>query len=464
MLDQVKQTIQEFHMLQPGDKIITGVSGGADSMSLFHILLELSEIMDIQIHVVHINHLLRKEADEEEAYVRRICEENQVPCTVFRRKIADYAEELGCSVEEAGRRYRYECFETVCDQENGQRIAVAHHLNDRAETLLFHMIRGTGMRGLGSIPAVRGKIIRPLIAVSRQEIETYLKEKQIRYYQDATNDSLDYSRNMIRHQVIPVLQGMNTGAVRHMGMISDLAEEYWSYAEGQAQILEEQCVIKCGNGEELLKTTADGQPLLILRHVVYRMLVRVAGSARDIEQQHVTQVLGLLDKPTGKELALPYGLFARRNNSGIQIQKRSEKGEEMLKFQSVSITIPGITQFGQMGEVECRLVPMEPKVEISKKLYTEMLDYGKIHGTLCIRNPMPGDYFIVNKQGERKKLSRFFIDRKIPREKRSSVLVLAGGNQVYWIIGMRVSEAVKLTDNTKQVLQIEFRYKGEQDG
>lgn len=464
MLAQVKQTIQEFHMLQPGDKVITGVSGGADSMSLLHVLLELSETMDIRVHVVHINHLLRTEADEEEAYVRSVCEQYQIPCTVFRREIAAYAKELGCSVEEAGRRYRYECFETVCDQEKGQRIAVAHHLNDRAETLLFHMIRGTGMRGLGSIPAVRGRIIRPLLAVSRQEIEAYLQEKRIRYYQDASNDSLDYTRNVIRHQVLPILQGMNAGAIRHMGEVSDLAEEYWRYVEEQAQVLERKCVMESENREELLKKEADGQPLLILRHVIYRMLVRAAGSAKDIEQQHVTQVLELLDKSAGKEIMLPYHLLARRSNQGIWIQKRSEKSEELLEFQSISIAVPGITQFGQLGEVECRLFPMTPEVEISKKLYTEMLDYGKINGTLCIRNPKPGDYFIVNRQGERKKLARFFIDRKIPREERSSMLVLAGENQVYWIIGMRISEAVKLTDATKQVLQIEFRYKGERDG
>ncbi len=305
MLEQVKRTIEEFHMIQPGDKIITGVSGGADSMCLFHVLLTLSEELDIRLHVVHVNHLLRKEAGEEEEYVRTVCIQNGIPYTVFQRDITAYAGELGCSLEEAGRVYRYECFEAVCRQEKGQRIAVAHHLNDRAETLLFHAVRGTGMRGLGSIPAVRGRIIRPLLSVSRQEIEAYLAEKQIRYYQDASNHSLDYTRNILRHQVLPVLEQVNEKALCHMGGLSDLAEEYWSYVEEQAERLEQNAVIRCGDGMELMQTAAEGQPKLLLRHLVYRMLVQTAGSARDLAQEHVEQVLSLMNKPVGKRVALP---------------------------------------------------------------------------------------------------------------------------------------------------------------
>lgn len=464
MLEQVKRTIEEFHMIQPGDKIITGVSGGADSMCLFHVLLTLSEELDIRLHVVHVNHLLRKEAGEEEEYVRTVCIQNGIPYTVFQRDIAAYAGELGCSLEEAGRVYRYECFEAVCRQEKGQRIAVAHHLNDRAETLLFHAVRGTGMRGLGSIPAVRGRIIRPLLSVSRQDIEAYLAEKQIRYYQDASNHSLDYTRNILRHQVLPVLEQVNEKALCHMGGLSDLAEEYWSYVEEQAERLEQNAVIRCGDGMELMQTAAEGQPKLLLRHLVYRMLVQTAGSARDLAQEHVEQVLSLMNKPVGKRVVLPYELCAIRTYQGIRIQRKTEDARIPERMSPVPVTIPGITKLEHIGEVECRLCSTVPKLEISKKLYTEMLDYGKINGTLCIRNPMPGDYFIVNGLGDRKKLSRFFIDNKIPREERASVLVLAGEKQVYWIIGMRISEDLKLTHETEQVLQIEFRYEGERNG
>lgn len=464
MLEQVKQTIEEFHMIQPGDKIITGVSGGADSMCLLHVLLTLSEALDIRLHVVHVNHLLRKEAEEEAEYVKLVCEQNRIPCTVFQRDIAAYSRELSCSLEEAGRKYRYECFEAVCRQEQGQRIAVAHHLNDRAETLLFHIVRGTGMRGLGSIPAVRGRIIRPLLFISRQEIEDYLNERQIRYYQDASNYSLEYTRNILRHQVLPGLETVNDRALRHMGALSGLAEEYWSYVEEQAKHLEQSAVIRYEDGMELLEAVAEGQPKLLLRHLVYRMLIQAAGSAKDLEQEHVEQVLSLIDKPVGKRIVLPYGLCAIRSYQGIRIQKDTDGRQKPEGILPVSITVPGITRLGDIGEVECRLFPMVSEPEISKKLYTEMLDYGKINGTLCIRNPMPGDYFIVNGLGERKKLSRFFIDKKVPREERASVLVLAGGEQVYWIIGMRISEDLKLTHATEQVLQIEFRYKGESDG
>lgn len=465
MLEQVRKTIEEFHMAEAGDKIIVGVSGGADSICLLTVLRELSEVMSLRLHVVHINHMLRKEAQEEEEYVKEICRQQQIPCTVFHQDMRTYAKELGCSVEEAGRIYRYECFETVCQREKGQRIAVAHHQNDRVETLLFHMIRGSGMRGMGSIPAVRGKIIRPLLYISRQEIESYLSRQQIRYYMDASNTSEEYTRNLVRHKVIPVLERVNDQAVAHMGEISDLAEAYWNYVEEQAKTLEQTWVRVEGNTLVLPLEAAKGQPKLLMQHLIYRMLVHVSGSAKDLEQQHVEQVWKLLNKSVGKQITLPYGMCAVRKYEEICIQKEVEIAQKELRgMEPVPISLSGITRLEHIGEVECRIQKMDADLEISKKLYTKMLDYDRINGTLCIRNPMPGDYFIVNEQGERKKLSRFFIDNKVPKEKRQSILVLADGSRIHWIIGMRISEDLKITQSTKQVLHIEFRYKGEENG
>lgn len=464
MLQQVRKTIEEFHMLEAGDMVITGVSGGADSMCLLAVLQELAEPMKLQLHVVHVNHLLRQAAGEEACYVQEFCESQGIPCTVFQKDIGAYAEELGCSVEEVGRSYRYECFEQVCLREKAQRIAVAHHQNDRAETLLFHMLRGTGLRGLGSIPAVRGNIIRPLLNVSRKEIEAYLEKKRIRYYMDASNASDAYSRNVIRNQILPLFENINERAVAHITGVSDLAQEYWSYVEAQAEKLEQEYVTVQDGRWLLRKEGFSGVPRVVQRHVVYRMLSRAAGAAKDIEQRHIEQLLELLEKPVGKQVSLPYGLIGNRTYHGLSVAvKDLRSGTEETRLCPITVNVPGVTVLEGIGVLECEVWNPGDIQEISKKTYTKMLDYGKINTTLCIRNPMHGDYVIINRQGEHKKLSRFFIDNKIPKEQRETALVLAAGSQVCWIIGMRLSEDLKITEATKQVLQVKFQYKGEEN-
>lgn len=485
MLERVQRTIDEFHMLEQGDRIVVGVSGGADSVCLLMVLWELGKEKDIQLYGVHVNHLLRQEAQEEEDYVKELCDRLGIPFRSFRKDVAAYAKEMSCSLEEAGRHYRYQCFEQVCEEEHCQKIAVAHHQNDRAETLLFHLVRGTGMKGLGSIPAVRGNVIRPLLYVSREQIEAYLQEKQIHYYIDASNQSEAYSRNVIRNRVIPQLETLNDQAISHFAQIADQALEYWDYVEEQAKELEQAGVHHLEAGSEISADFLLPQPRLLQKHLLYRMLVQEAGKAKDLERHHVEQVLELLEKSVGKQIALPYGLQAKRSYQGIQIRKVVneqnsfdkaqdkadkkqnifDKEQNKVNLEPVPVAINDVTVIPGIGCWETHLHQWEEGMEISQKVYTKMLDYGKINGTLCIRHPLPGDYFIINKQGERKKLSRFFIDNKLPREERDSVLVLAAGSQVYWIVGMRMSEDVRIDEYTEKVLTIEFRCeKGEDNG
>ncbi len=465
VLAQVRKTLEQFHMIEQGEKIVVGVSGGADSMCLLAVLQELAPEWDLQLHVVHVNHLLREEAAEEERYVREYCNKQGIPCTVFHKDIKEYAEEAGCSIEEAGRDYRYECFELACRQEKCQKIAVAHHQKDRVETLLFHMLRGTGMRGLGSIPAVRGKIIRPLLYVDRAEIEHFLQEHGIGYVTDASNATDDYSRNLIRNRILPQIQDVNAQAIPHMAAVADLAQEYWQYVEGQAQIWEKEWV-KIRKDRVLIDSGAmKSQPELLQRHVIYRLLTQLAGSAKDIRQIHVEQIRSLLDKPVGKQIHLPYGLMGCSRYESICIQKTdSVQTDRARDMEPVMIQVPGIVRLNGIGEIACSLRKIEQIPEISKKVYTKMFDYDKINDTLCVRNPRAGDYFIMNVQGERKKLSRYFVDHKIAQEERQRMLVLAEGDRIDWIIGQRIGEDVKITETTKTVLQVEFRYQGEEHG
>lgn len=474
MIDKVRKTVEQYHMLTTGDKVIIGVSGGADSVALFMAMLELKQEYSLDLSVVHVNHMLRQEADAEENYVRELCEKSGIPCLVYRKDIAVYARERNCSTEDAGRSYRYACFLEAAREAYGSdrkaadacsvKAAVAHHMNDRAETMLFHMVRGTGLKGLRGIPAVRQseneelQVIRPLYQVTRQEIEQYLTDKNIAYCTDATNACNEYSRNRIRNQVIPELITVNARAVSHMAALSEQAVEYWDYVEQQAIQYEREH----GAGNEILLKCLAQQPKLLQRHIIYRQLVRVSGHAKDWEEKHVNMVLALAEKEGGKSIQLPYQIqvvqcYDRLVFYGGQREETYEtkyicKRTEPLQIRQTSdIRIDGI------GTFTCRIRTRDGMEEISKKIYTEMLDYDTIKDTLYLRNPMPGDYMTINGRGEHKKLSRLFIDEKVPRMDRDRVLVLAAGSQVIWIPGIRIAENVKITDKTVRVLQLDFR-------
>lgn len=464
MIKTVRRTIEQFAMLENGETVVLGVSGGADSMCLLAVLKELAVEWNLQLHVVHVNHQLREEAEEEEAYVENICGKWKVSYHGFRKDIAAYAKEQKYSVEEAGRRYRYECFEDVCKQVGGSKIAVAHHKNDRAETLLFHMIRGTGMRGLGSIQPVRGNIIRPLLEVGRHDIEKYLKEHQIKYYDDCTNFSDEYTRSRIRNRVLPQLEEMNDQAVRHMAEVAENAREYWEYVENQAAQEEARLVMDMGDGECLIPFELSECPELLQRHIIYRTLTKQSGQEKDWELQHVKRVQELLKNTTGKQVALPYSLMAYRTYDGVLIKRNQQEVVDSTGMEPVPLVINGTTILEGFGLLECQVLPWESEGEISKKVYTKMLDYDKIKDTLCVRNPLPGDYFVVNEGGDCKKLSRYFIDQKIPKEQRERCLVLAAGQQICWIIGMRISEDLRIGENTQQVIKITFQHEGEANG
>ena len=482
MLDKVRSTIEKYEMLAPGDHVVAGVSGGADSVTLLMILLELQQEYSLGLSVVHVNHLLRKEADEEEAYVEALCREHEIPCYRFHKDIERYAKDMLCSTEEAGRRFRYACFQSVAceciEKENAGKvkIAVAHHLNDRVETILFHMARGTGLRGMQGIPPVRQdgdsgvQIIRPLYEVSREEIEDYLQKRKLRYYIDATNAENDYSRNRIRNLVLPELLTVNAQAVSHIAMLSERSVEYWNYVEQQAVEYEQK--YGCEAVWDLKEI--NKLPELVKRHLVFRQLIRVSGHEKDWEEKHVQMVLQLMEMGTGKRVELPYGVCVWKeydtlrfevqepvacsdDDSGAGDIKRIKEPYLCHILDSAPLPVSGSIEIEGVGSFCSQVIPMSGEVKISKKVYTKMFDYDIIKDTLCLRNPLPNDYIVINKEGSRKRLSRYLMDEKVPRALREKIIVVADGSHVIWIPGLRISEALKLQQGTTKVLVIEYK-------
>lgn len=309
MIKKIENYIRENGLLEKGDKILLGLSGGGDSMALLSVFSELKEEWELELHGVHVHHGIRgEEADRDEELVRRACEDLQIPYTCYRYDVQKMAREEKMGVEEAGRKARNETFEDVLKKWQGDKIALAHHKNDLAETMLHHLARGTGLRGIGGIRPMSGKIIRPLLCLEKKEIEHYLKEKEIPYGLDSTNLSDSYTRNRIRHQVLnTMVREVNQEAVAHLAEAAEIAWEADEYLRAMSNMHLEIYSKKTDRGivleEEIFK-----EPHIIRMYVYQRVLELLLGNKRDISRVHMKQIETLIKKNVGKKVSLPYEL------------------------------------------------------------------------------------------------------------------------------------------------------------
>lgn len=447
MEHKVRRTIEEYHMLSPGDRVIAAVSGGADSVCLLALLYGMKEEWDLQLRAVHVHHGLRgQEADRDADFVRTLCAELDVPCHIIKVDVRRFASGSGMSEEEAGRHLRYEALEQEAQEwESGDkgrsRIAVAHHSDDQAETILHNMFRGSGLAGLKGIPHVRGRIIRPLLDADRREIIDWLRKNGFSWVQDSTNTSDHYTRNRIRRLLPMIEEDINQGAVGNilrMGRLAGQADEYLSM-KGKCWIRE--YVKQLGPQAAVPCAALTAEPEIIRSYVVMELLKDLAGSAKDLGWIHVQQVLGLTGRPVGKEVHLPYSLVAVREYESILIGRNISPDEE---------------EEGEMAlpKVEMSIFSYKKGTQFPKNMYTKWFDCDRIKGTPVVRTRRPGDYMTLA-DGSHKALKRFMIDEKIPRQLRDQVPLLADGSHVMWIIGYRISEFYKIGPDTTRILQAE---------
>jgi tRNA(Ile)-lysidine synthase len=514
-------------MLEAGDRILTGVSGGADSVCLLFLLHEIQKHIPITLRVVHVCHGIRKEAGEDADYVKSLCEKLAIP---FEREDVDVptlAKKEGLSEEEAGRRARYEIFETkakawLMEEEanlvtarstkptSGStkptvtygrvKIALAHHAGDRAETLLFNLFRGSGLKGLASIPPMRETkaagvtVIRPLLCLTREEIEEYLAEKKIAYCQDATNAGDEYARNRIRHHILPYAeQEICHGATAHLNQAAELLAETEEYLRQQTSAARKACVGSFEGQSELqfegllegqskehskeLRITCDSFdrfPALIQKRLLLELLLELSPGAKDIGAVHVEMVRKLFYGESGREADLPFGIHARREYDQVILERstdpeaRGEGDAADLMEKEEKISLSELAEKGFLtipwGEDSFlfHVLPYEKKDQIPEKTYTKWFDYDKIKNTLSIRTRRSGDYLMI-RGGDgcpvRKRLKEYFITEKLPRRHRETLPLLVEEGHVLWITGHRISEAYKVEEHTKTILQVEWKRK-----
>ncbi len=456
MYQKVKEQIQEYHMLKEHDRVIVGVSGGPDSICLLFVLLKLKKELELEVRAVHIHHGLRlKTADEDEAYVKRICEKWGVDLKIFHEDVALYAVQHKLTIEEAGRKIRRKRFEQVCEEWGGAKIALAHHKDDNAETLLLNLCRGCGLKGLGGIAPVEGSYIRPFLKVRKQEIESYLKKRGISYCTDETNLEDHYMRNRIRNRVLPYLEDqINEQTVNHMSDTMERMRDLAGYIQQEVCRYLEYCVPRKNvPGEQkriILKNRYEEIPKFLKSYVLCEVLCQAAGCRKDIESVHIRLLQELMEKQTGRRLSLPYELEAVRVYDGISLEKKHQgKSEEKKGTENQQ---PRIRQKVFARENTVLRFPDTP--------YTKWFDYDIIKNTVKIRHRQPGDRLTIDSRGNSQKLKQYFINAKIPQKERDQIWLVADGNEIMWIVGFRQNQKYQISDRTKRILEIEI-YEGD---
>ena len=457
-------------MLTCGDRVIAGVSGGADSVCLFLMLLELREKIGFDLIAVHVHHGLRGEAaDQDQQFVEALCEQHRIQLEIFRVNLESIAKKRKQSLEEAGRMVRREAFDSVCKKYGGNKIALAHHQNDNAETLLWNLSRGTGLDGLGGIRPVNGKFIRPLLCMNREEIEEYLAKRKQSYCIDETNAGTDYTRNKLRHLVLPILEEqVNSAAVRHMNETMEQIWELQEYMQEQVEAAYQECVqehFEKACWIQIQQKSFETFPELIKKMVIRKGMEQVGGKKRNLSHKHVDVMMELMNKQVGRTLDLPYEMHAKRNYEGIRLEKQrtysfgEEKKAEIMQECMSELNIPGETILADRNlKLRCKILEKPKNLsikDIPQKIYTKWFDYGIIKSSLYIRTRQAGDTIVIDEKGHQKKLKNWFVDEKIPKEVRDSQLLLAENNEILWVLGHRMSQAYQVKQSTKWILQIE---------
>ena len=312
-------------MVSPGNKVLAGVSGGADSVCLLFVLLEYKKQIPFELAVVHVNHGIREDAGEDAEFVKNLCGQVGVDFYLKQVNVRELVHREKRSMEEAARILRYQAFQEAAEELGMDRIAVAHNGNDRAETMLFHLFRGSGIKGLAAIPPVRGQIIRPLMCLERGEIEEYLIGRGISYCTDSTNEEDSYTRNRIRHHILPFAkQQVSSRAVAHMCRTADTLAELEEYLEQQTAKAREDCVGLLSADPALLGVDVERflqLHIAIQKRLVLALLKELAPGGKDISSVHVEVVLSLFTKEGNPQLDLPFGIIAERRYGRVLLRE-----------------------------------------------------------------------------------------------------------------------------------------------
>lgn len=439
-MNLIDKAINDYNMIGESERIVVGLSGGADSVCLTHYL---KCKLNLDITACHINHNLRGEdSKRDEEFVKDFCKKYDIKLFVFSEDVKGYAELHKLSLEEAGRDIRYQSFFKVCKEVGANKIATAHTLSDSVETMLFNMTRQSSLKGLCGIPAIRDNIIRPLIYLSREQVEEYCKENSLSFVTDKTNFENDYSRNKIRNLVIPVLREINANFNNTMSNISLLAredEEYFSNLSNKA--LKEA---KADNGYDV--KALNELPLPVKKRTLALIL---KGYDLSINYDLISKLCDILNLQGGK-INIKKDTYLVVKNGILEVIKEIEP----LPFFEQELRIGGNIAADSRFNVQI----LNKNDFVLENVYRNLLylafDYDKIEGKILLRQKKPKDKIKLAGSNCTKTLKKLYIEKKLTAYEKSSLAVVQDENGVIGVMGIGVDDRVKVCKDTKKVLVI----------
>jgi tRNA(Ile)-lysidine synthase len=465
---RVLRYIKERQLVPAGQKLVVAVSGGPDSVCLLHILHRLRRELDISLHVAHLNHELRgAESAADAAYLAGLARKLNVPATVVSRNVKAYRTQHRISLEEAAREVRYAFLAELAAKEGAARVAVGHTANDHVETVLMHLIRGSGTRGLrGLLPlnqwpsSVTGiTVIRPLLELTREETAAYCRRHRLHPRLDASNLSPELFRNRVRHELLPRLQSYNPRVAEALRRTARLAADDLDFIAHEGDKVRDEMTRREGDTVILDRKKFLTLPVALQRHLLRSAVEAVLGNLKDIEAGHIEDLLAALEKPAGRVIGLPEGLtFTIEYDRYLLAPDTASSCPFPLLERACVLKVPGRTGLPGWDIEAAVMTPAAVKDEISlTRDLTAYFDLDKTGRVLKVRRRLAGDRFQPLGMQSPKKLNAFMIDARIPRAWRGRIPVVSAPAQIIWVAGWRIDERVKVTTATKKVLCLEFR-------
>lgn len=459
VLEKVRSTIICNHLFKQDQRVVVGVSGGPDSVALLHTLWRLRDELRISLHVAHLNHQLRgPESDQDAAFVANLAAGLGLACSIAAMDVQDYGLKHKLSLETAAREVRYQFYEQVVRETGASKVALAHQADDQAETVLLNLLRGTGIKGLGGIPLIRGIYVRPMLEVRRREVEAYLVKYRLQSRQDSSNRERVYNRNKIRLDLLPLLQQeYNAGLVTTLVKLSKQARAEDDFMEDRAAEAFQAVAGPAGNGAVKLNCiTFLNLPLALQRRVIRLCWQEVTGNFLNLGFNHVEDILAIAQsRVSGVQVHLPGGVQVYYRYGALTFNRQPDRAD--TPPYCYSLAVPGATYVPEIDSTFiCTLITGAELPAAPEKIPANqaILDYEMLVDPLTVRNRRPGDRFTPYGLSGTVKLKKFFIDQKVPWEEREAKPLVYSGSKLVWVSGLRIAEGTQVKANTNKILHI----------
>lgn len=455
---KVEKTIQQYKMLQEGDKVLVAVSGGPDSVALLYTLNLLKDKFKIKLIVGHINHKLRaEESDKDEEFVRALSEKLSLRFLSKAIEVRKTAQKKKMSIEDCARQIRYSALESIANRNKATKVALGHNLDDQAETILIRLIRGSGPLGLCGIPAVRGKFIRPLIQTKREEIDSFLKDNLWEWRVDWSNFNMDYLRNRVRLKLLSLIKKeFNPNIVEVLARTAQLLSEEKDYLTNQIEKAFRDAV-SSQNSEKIVLDLKKmiGYDIYLKTNIIRLAFSRLSGDLDFPSFSIVQRAIHLLEeRKVGKRVELDKNIWVEVSSDALIIYKSRKPAK------AHSIRLPGKLKIDNL-KLKSEVIPRSklPKKIKSDSPWVAYLDWDKLSSPFGLRHRRNKDWFIPLGLKGSKTLADFLIDLKVPRMERDEIFLLTSKNRIAWVVGHRIDDRLKVDSNTKEVLKIEASLK-----